>query len=184
MKNNRPPLLFLLPFLLCIPDLALAHFGYYSAGTFGEGFLHPFTGFDHSLILLATGMLGARMGKHWNYVYPLTFILFVIGGALWGAMGFPLFWAEIGMLFALFTSLFSVLFSPYLPYTLLLFLNLMCAIFHGHTHATHWLPSFPVGQYWFGFLLATLFLQAIGNLIMHWFSLSFLNRKSLKRFFV
>lgn len=48
-----------------------------------HGFMHPITGVDYLLAMVAVGMLAARLGGRALWLVPLSFVgLMVVGGAL------------------------------------------------------------------------------------------------------
>ncbi len=90
----RPILKRGLPLLFCTPSLALAHAGADGAAHHGllAGLLHPLTGTDHLLAMLAVGLwtaLAAReRADRWRA--PLAFAALLLAGALAAAAGLQL----------------------------------------------------------------------------------------------
>ncbi|MFX9818488.1 HupE/UreJ family protein, partial [Acinetobacter baumannii] len=77
------------------PALAHDHTG--MAGGLMSGFLHPLTGPDHIIAMVAVGIWGAQLGAPAIWVLPITFpLVMAIGGAL-GIMQVPLPYQEIGI---------------------------------------------------------------------------------------
>lgn len=72
--------------LLLTPTLALAHPGHLETGAVA-GLLHPFTGFDHLLAMLAVGLWAGRMGGAARWQLPLTFVGVMLIGAIAGLNG-------------------------------------------------------------------------------------------------
>ncbi len=66
--------------LFTIPTLSMAHTGMESTGLV-SGLLHPLTGFDHLLAMIAVGLWAARMGGKALWALPITFVGLMILGA-------------------------------------------------------------------------------------------------------
>lgn len=71
---------------LLIPTLALAHTGAPGGAGFAGGFLHPLTGIDHLLAIVAVGVIAARRGGRDLWRLPLLFAGLLASGALAGPM--------------------------------------------------------------------------------------------------
>ena len=70
--------------VLLVPAAAHAHGGDVSAGGFVTGFLHPLTGLDHLLAILAVGVVAARRGGADLWRVPLFFAGMLVAGAALG----------------------------------------------------------------------------------------------------
>jgi urease accessory protein len=73
------------------PSLALAHAGHAGDGLHGafyEGFMHPFTGLDHLLMMAFVGAWAARAGTGLRWQLPALFLAGLLGGWALGAAGF------------------------------------------------------------------------------------------------
>jgi len=55
---------------------------------FTTGFIHPLTGWDHLLVMLGVGALAGKVGSGALWKLPLTFMIMMLVGALFGAIGF------------------------------------------------------------------------------------------------
>ncbi len=80
---------------LCFaPTIALAHPGFGPHTGLVIGFLHPLTGVDHILAMIAVGVFAANLGRCALWAVPLTFTaIMALGGALgsaWQASSCPL----------------------------------------------------------------------------------------------
>jgi urease accessory protein len=82
-------------FLLAGTSSALAHPGH--ADSASAAFLHPFTGFDHLLVILAIGVLAARLGGRALWALPLSFLSMMTIGSLLGGAGVSLPAVELGI---------------------------------------------------------------------------------------
>lgn len=79
----------LLPLLLVLPATsALAHPGHAADGGLAAGLLHPCTGLDHLLALLAVGLWAAHLGGRARAWVPATFVgTMALAAVLGAAMG-------------------------------------------------------------------------------------------------
>lgn len=75
---------------------AFAHSGGDTSGLV-QGFLHPFTGLDHLLMMLAVGLVAVRMGGKHLRVLPAVFATSLLAGAVLGMNGFTLAFVEQGI---------------------------------------------------------------------------------------
>lgn len=70
-----------------LPAGAWAHSGHSTAPTAWNGMLHPLSGADHLLAMVATGLLAAKLGAG-SWRVPVTFVLMMAVGAVFG-LGHP-----------------------------------------------------------------------------------------------
>ncbi len=75
---------------------AFAHSGGDTSGLV-QGLLHPFTGLDHLLMMLAVGLVAVRMGGKHLRVLPAVFGTSLLAGAVLGMNGFTLAFVEQGI---------------------------------------------------------------------------------------
>jgi len=140
---------------LMMPAAALAHPGH---GGFGAGLVHPLTGWDHLLAMLAIGMLAVKIGGRAVWLLPLSFVsalavggilgvaeatvgpvetvvaasLVVLGGLLAARMTLPLVVAMgIAVFFGLFHGFAHGLEAGATPGVFLLGMTLASAVLHG-----------------------------------------------------
>jgi len=74
------------PLLLLSAPLAEAHPGHGPASLVA-GFIHPFTGWDHLLAMVAVGLWAAQLGGRARWALPLAFVSAMIVGAAAGIAG-------------------------------------------------------------------------------------------------
>jgi len=147
--------------LLTVSLPAAAHPGH---GTgFLAGVLHPFTGLDHLLALLAAGLWSRQQQR--GYVLPPVFLVMAAMGAL-AAMeagsAFPLAGNALETSIAATVVLLGVLAATALrlPAALAMPVVAACAFVHGLAHANE-LSGTASGA---GFLVASAALMALGSL--------------------
>jgi urease accessory protein len=135
--------------------LAEAHTGEGLAGGFGAGFMHPISGLDHVVAMVAVGLWGAFLGKPALWILPVVFPLVMALGGVLGVAGVPLPAVEIGIAVSGIVLGILVALAVKLPLAAAGAIVAIFAIFHGHAHGTE-LPSAanPLA-YSLGFVLAT-----------------------------
>lgn len=147
--------------LLAIPLPLAAHEGGSAAGLV-SGLLHPVTGPDHVLAMVAVGIWGAQLGAPAIWILPVTFPMVMALGGMVGLLGLPLPAVEIGIGISalLLGSMVALERRPALGIAAALVG--FFAVFHGYAHGT----ELPEGQsgllYSIGFVVATGTLHAAG----------------------
>lgn len=149
--------------LLVLPVWAFAHVdGAASVGGFVIGMLHPVTGLDHVIAMIAVGLWGAQLGGTALWILPVAFpLIMAIGGAA-GTVGIGLPGVEVGIaLSGLFLGS-MVLFNVRIPLWAALIPVSFFAVFHGHAHGTE-MPKISVPlMYAAGFVISTGLLHLCG----------------------
>lgn len=148
--------------LAAMSSPAMAHDGTGLAGGFAAGFVHPLSGFDHMLAMVAVGLWGAFLGRPLNYALPMLFpSAMAIGGGI-GMAGFPIPPVELGIALSVLILGSMIFFAVRAPVLLACFIVAMFAMFHGYAHGME-LPSAadPV-SYSAGFVLCTGLLHLVG----------------------
>lgn len=150
--------------LILSPGAALAHPGHLANGFHG-GFMHPFSGADHMLAMLALGLLAAQIGGRAVWALPAGFVgAMVLGGAAGaGGLGFTGVEPTIIASVIVLGALIALARRPALPV-----LVAMSAVFgaaHGWAHGAEAPATGAWGQiavYGLGFALATAILHGTG----------------------
>lgn len=168
MTRLSPPLLAL---ALLWPGVAFAHVDGAVSGGFASGLLHPVTGLDHVVAMIAVGLWGAQLGAPAIWALPVTFPLVMAFGGMLGLLGVDLPGVEIGIALSAVALGALILVEARPPLWLGAVVVGTFAIFHGHAHGTE-LPDGATGLvYSVGFVIATGCLHAIGiaiGLIHRW----------------
>lgn len=148
--------------LLVLCESAVAHTGTGLAGGFVPGFVHPLTGFDHLLAMVAVGLWGAFLGPPLLQVLPVVFPGMMVGGALLAMLGVPLPPVEIGIAISVLVLGACIAMRFESPVWLAMLIVACFGVFHGYAHGKE-LPSAadPIG-YSAGFVLATGLLHVTG----------------------
>ena len=141
---------------------ALAHVQQGEAAGFVTGLLHPVSGLDHVLAMVAVGLWGAQLGSPAIWLLPVCFPIVMAFGGMLGLMGVHLPGIEIGIAASgiLLGAAVMVEFRP--PLAVAAALVAFFAIFHGHAHGTELPPGQSALLYSMGFVLATGCLHAAG----------------------
>jgi urease accessory protein len=144
---------------------AFAHTGTGAAFGFLSGFLHPITGPDHLVAMVAVGLWGAQLGNPAIWVLPITFPLVMASGGVVGVSGFELPLAEEVVGFSGIALGLVVAARAKPPLWVAAVLVGLFAVFHGYAHGKE-LPEAadPIG-YGVGFVTATGLLHLTGILI-------------------
>lgn len=158
------------------PAYAYAHPGHELA-SMAAGFMHPLTGLDHMLVMLAVGLwagkIGAgKAGSHARWQLPVTFMLIMAIGGLLGMSQLLLPGVEIGIAVSVLAMGLLVALNVSLSTLWQITLTALFALMHGFAHGAE-LNTYNAYAVMFGMLLATGLLHATGLL------LAYLGKRSL-----
>ena len=156
---------------LMMASPAWAHAQKGQAAGFLTGLLHPVSGLDHVLAMVAVGLWGAQLGAPAIWLLPVTFPMVMAFGGFLGLIGVRLPGVEIGIAASAILLGAMVAREARPPMGLAATLVACFAVFHGHAHGS----ELPAGQsgllYSVGFVIATGCLHAAGitvGLIHRW----------------
>lgn len=160
MHNRNSAVLAVILALISAP--ASAHLlGMHGTG-FEAGVIHPFTGLDHLLAMLAVGIWAAQQGGRALWAIPLAFVGMMSLGGVLALTGMQLPMVETGIATSLLVLGLLVAFSARLPIAAGATLAGLFALFHGYAHGIEIpLATSPAG-YALGFIAATAALHGIG----------------------
>ena len=148
--------------LILAPAIALAHPGHADANGLIRGFIHPVTGIDHVLAMIAVGVLAAQLGGRALWLVPLSFVtVMAFAGAL-GMAGIRLPFAEVGIALSVVVFGLAIAFPLNLSTVATTALVGFFALFHGHVHGAEMPGAMSAIPYAAGFVAATALLHAIG----------------------
>ncbi len=139
----------------------VAHPGHDRVG-FTAGLLHPLTGLDHVLAMLAVGLLAVRCGGRALWLVPASFMSSMLLGGLLAYAGVPMPLCEWAIAFSvlLFGLLVALAARP-ATLTAALLVGVL-ALFHGHAHVAEMTAGLPLAAFCGGFLLSTALLHGMG----------------------
>ena len=141
---------------------ALAHVGDHSHMGFTEGLLHPFSGLDHVLAMVAVGLWASQLGGRALWLLPLTFPAVMAVGAALASSGVAFPWVEIGIAGSVMVlgAAVALALRPSLAVSIPLIGAF--ALLHGYSHGVELPANASALSYGAGFIAATLVLHAIG----------------------
>jgi urease accessory protein len=130
-----------------------------------SGFLHPFTGIDHLLAMLAVGIWASFLGvarRPAAVLVPGAFLAMMAAGAVAGFAGIKLPLVEAAILASVFVFGAVMIAAVRLPSVWAMAVVGLFAMFHGYAHAFE-APAGAPGAYALSFLLATTLLLGLGS---------------------
>ena len=140
---------------------ASAHPGHDAAG-FAHGFLHPLSGADHLLAMIAVGLFAGILGGRARWLVPASFMVMIaVGGAI-GMAGYDVPFTEVMIAASVLVLGAAVAFEWQAPVSVAMALAGGFAVFHGIAHGAE-MPSTSSGlEFATGFVAATGLLHAAG----------------------
>jgi len=144
---------------------AFAHTGAGPVDGFLHGLMHPLTGLDHVLAMVAVGLWAGLVGGRARIAYPAAFVAMMALAGAWGMSGGALAGAEVGIAFSVIILGAAVALKASPPLAAGTLACGILAIFHGFAHGAE-LPENASGlTYAVGFILATAALHFVGILL-------------------
>jgi len=142
-------------FFVFAPAAALAHPGHDGAGGLLQGFVHPVTGVDHVLAMIAVGLLAAQYGGRALWVVPTGFLVAMAAAGAVGMAGIPVQVVEAGIGLSIIV-LGLMIALQIKPSTLVaMMVAVFFALFHGYAHGSE-MPNGLAGlSFAAGLLVAT-----------------------------
>lgn len=148
--------------VFAVPSAAYAHTGAGDTHGFIHGLMHPISGVDHILAMVAVGLFAAHLGGRALWLVPASFVTVMAFAGVAGAAGIPIPFVETGIALSVIALGLMVAFEIQLPTAAAMVLVGFFAIFHGHAHGAE-LPEGSSGlAYGAGFMMATASLHALG----------------------
>ncbi|PXX46842.1 HupE/UreJ family protein [Undibacterium pigrum] len=134
----------------------------HSMNALQDGFLHPFTGLDHLLAMLAIGIWAAQQKHARAWLIPASFpLMMVVGGAL-ALAGIALPGVEHGIAASVLVLGLLISFAVKLPVSAGVALVSVFAMVHGYAHGQEMPVNESAVLYGAGFVLATALIHAAG----------------------
>lgn len=144
---------------------ALAHTGNGVAGGLASGFLHPLTGPDHLVAMVAVGLWGSQLGNPAIWILPIAFPMVMAFGGLLGIDGVDLPAPELMIALSALALGGVVALRVRPPLWAAALLVAVFAIFHGYAHGKELPYAADATAYAAGFVVATGLLHLAGILI-------------------
>jgi urease accessory protein len=157
------------PMLALMSAPASAHVDPLAHGAMASGLLHPFSGADHMLAMIAVGLWAAQLGGKARFAVPLSFVTVMAAGFGLALMGAPLPFVEPAILASVIGIGLLVAMAVRLPTALGMAVVGAFALFHGYAHGAE-LGDAQALTFGLGFIAATATLHAIGLGLGAWAS--------------
>ena len=161
MPRLRLAVLAALPVLLAHGH-AWAHPGLGVPAGFASGFLHPMSGLDHVVAMVAVGLWAATLGGAAMWVLPLAFPLVMAAGAALGMAGVPVPSPEVMIALSAVVLGLLVALAVRVPVAAAAAVVALFALFHGYAHGQELPENASALAYAAGFVAATALLHATG----------------------
>ncbi len=138
------------------PAIAMAHPGHLGphAGLLA-GLLHPLTGLDHLLAMLAAGLWIRQQEGDARWALPTTFLAAILGGAALAGLGVQLPGVELGIAGSVLALGVLVASAKALPLRLAAPLAALFAVCHGYAHVAELGATASAATYTAGFMATT-----------------------------
>jgi len=145
-----------------VPTAAFAHPGHGPEVGLIAGFLHPMSGIDHILCMVAVGVFAAVLVGRALWLVPLSFVGMMAVGFLLGANGITLPFVELAIgLSSVVIGAVAAWGKP-MPVSAAMALVGAFAVFHGHAHGAEMPASAGGLEFAVGFMAATALLHLTG----------------------
>lgn len=141
---------------------AFAHTGQDHVFGLTAGLAHPLSGIDHVLAMVSVGALAGLRGGRALWALPMSFVVFLVGGAgLAVALAAPISYeAAIALSLVVLGGLLAAGIRP--PLAALCALIGAFAIAHGYGHGAELPGNAAAAGYFAGFILTTSLLHGLG----------------------
>lgn len=149
-------------FLLCCAAAAHAHSEEGVAGGLVSGFLHPLSGVDHLLAMVAVGIWGATLGRPLVWALPVAFPMLMVVGGVMGISGVPLPYVEVGIAVSVVVLGLSIAAAWRAPVAVAVAIVAMFGVFHGYAHGVELPKTSSPAAYAAGFVISTGLLHLTG----------------------
>ena len=146
-------------FLAIYSSLALAHPGHGSG--FLAGFIHPFTGWDHLLVMVSLGLWTGSNTEKSKIKLLSIFIILMAVGAMTGAAGITFSWLETSLTASLIAMGVILAMTSKFSSRTQLGLVALFGLLHGMAHGQELSSKFGVITL-LGMLIASVLLQLLG----------------------
>ena len=149
-------------FFVLAPAVALAHPGHDGAGGLMYGFVHPVTGIDHVLAMIAVGVLAALYGGRALWLVPMSFLFAMAAAGAIGMAGIPVQIVEAGIGFSIVVLGLMIAFQIKPPTLIAMVVVGFFALFHGYAHGSEMPDGLAGLSFAAGLLVATALLLSAG----------------------
>ena len=165
MTSSLRPLVLLAAVVSAVPLVAGAHDGGAHVTGFAAGLLHPLSGLDHVLAMVALGLWAALLGRAAMWRLPLAFLIAMALGGAFGLAGVALPIVEAGIAASAIVLGAVVLFELRAPLLAGGLVGASVGLMHGLAHGNELPAGSDALGYCAGFLLCTAVLHAVGLML-------------------
>lgn len=144
------------------PGLALAHPGHAEQASFLAGALHPLTGIDHLLAMLAVGLWAAQLRQRAALMLPALFPVAMVVGAALAFAGIALPAVEPVIALSVIVLGAAIVAGLQLPLAAGGAMIALFAVAHGYAHGAELPAGANVAGYAAGFIGSTICLHLAG----------------------
>lgn len=153
----------LVVFLSLFASLVQAHPGHGLESAY-VGFMHPLTGWDHLLVMLAVGVWAAKLGGKARWQLPLTFMGMMVVGAVLGIASMSFSGVETAIAASVMAMGLLLIIRLPMQLSTQLGITAFFAVLHGMAHGLE-LQTLAQLAAFAGMLIATALLHATGVLL-------------------
>jgi urease accessory protein len=151
--------------IVLAPSSAWAHGVNTIKGGILEGLVHPISGPDHVVAMVAVGLWGAVLGPPALWVLPVAFPMVMAFGGLLGFLGIQIPGVEIGIALSAIVMGIMVAIECKPALWISAVIVSIFAIFHGYAHGSELPTGSNALQFSMGFVITTGILHLIGILL-------------------
>jgi urease accessory protein len=143
-------------------NAAYAHSDQVSTGGLMAGYLHPLTGLDHLLAMVAVGIWGATLGTPLIWMLPVAFPLMMVLGGVLAIVGLPLPYVEMGVALSVLILGVAIALRWRAPLAVAISIVGAFGILHGYAHGNELPGAASPVAYAAGFVMSTGLLHLAG----------------------
>jgi len=133
-----------------------------------SGWLHPLTGMDHVLAMIAVGAWSAIIGGRAVWIVPSFFLVFMFIGGLIGLTQADLMYTEQGIALSVLLLGIAIAVKGKIPTVLASVCTALFGVCHGYAHGYE-IPVIDDATFYVaGFLVTTAFLHIVGLVCAHY----------------
>jgi urease accessory protein len=148
--------------LLLLPNLASAHIVPGSSHGFQDGLMHPLTGWDHLLAMIAVGLWAAQIRGRAIWQIPLAFVSVMALGGILGVAGAYIPGADLVIAISVLALGGLIATKTSVAPSVGMMVVGAFALFHGYAHGHEMPASASALPFGIGFLISTVALHALG----------------------
>lgn len=154
---NRKNQILITFILIGLSNLSYAH-GFYG----GSGWLHPLTGIDHVMAMIAVGAWSAQIGGRAIWYVPSTFLLAMLVGGVSGYLHLHIPYTEFGVSISVFLLGLAIALECKITILLAAVVVALFGVCHGYAHGAEMPLQQNKAIYTIGFLATTAGLHIFG----------------------